>query len=325
MPRIADVCGNEVLQSFLVDRTGPCQARINRVILDVHPADVVNHVDQFSVNLQARLVLCRDIATVVDTNHAGMIDLATQFGQQLARLTDQVRLDLESVDQSRRAGPIDDLPELVNRLGNVVNRIGSLRVVEGETANQLRVQRLGHADRRGHLTLEVLVKGHKDVVRTVLLVEQLDLANPRTDSGHAHTELLVEFDQAGQFGLVEFDDVFHFTGTHHVDKSWAVIPQPHGSHHRELFESRLVIGRLVGKGTENYSGSIAHDVPLQKSRHNLSDRKRVPTRPRRRHCRRGCSRMQDTSHPAHGDRHGRSIRQRQPRQCRVPRPTRAKF
>ena len=136
-------------------------------------------------------------------------------------------------------------------------------MVEREATDQLGIQGLGHADCRGDLAVEVFVEGDEDVVRAVFGIEQLDLADPGPDPRHAHAELLMELVQPGQFGVIEFDDVFHLPGPLHVDEPGAVVFQANGSHDRELFDRGLVVGGFVGKRAKNHAGSIAHGAPRQ--------------------------------------------------------------
>ena len=69
MSRIAEIGGDEISQSILVDDACPDQLRIDLVVLDVHPAEPGNGGPVLFEYFDRILVLSGHVATVKDQHH----------------------------------------------------------------------------------------------------------------------------------------------------------------------------------------------------------------------------------------------------------------
>lgn len=156
--RVADVGRDEVLEAFFVDDAGPGQPRIDLVILDVDPADVVTHGDIFVEDLHPGHVLGGEVAAVEYADQVRRVDLRGEFGEESSVLSDEVGFDFEAVDKTVLRTLVDDRLELLDGLIDVAFGGFGLRVVEGEAADELGAQGVGGPDRVGDFGLEVLVE-----------------------------------------------------------------------------------------------------------------------------------------------------------------------
>ena len=128
------------------------------------------------------VALADDVAAVEDRDQRRMIHAAVQLGHQLARLADQIRLDFQAEREIAAVAGLGDLAQLVGRLGDVLPRIGALRMIERKAANELGFERVGQLARAADFLFEIPVERHELVLGAVVDVAQLHLADAASRS-----------------------------------------------------------------------------------------------------------------------------------------------
>ncbi len=129
-----------------------------------------------------------------------VVHAAVQLGHELAGLADQVGLDLQAERQIAAVAGLGDLAELVGRLRHVLARVGALGRIERKAADQLGFERVGQLAGAVDFFFEILVERHELVLRAVVDVAQLHLADRRADRGDVHAVLVFQMAELGDLG-----------------------------------------------------------------------------------------------------------------------------
>ena len=150
---------------------------------------------------------------------------------------------------------LGDLTDLVDRLLEVVLGLGVFRRIEGEAADQLRLEGMRQFAGLGDVFGEILFEGHVGILRAVGLVEQLHLADGRGDRGDVEAVFVFEVADFLDLGHRELHDVLHALAD--VDVPQAVVLEAQGGQRRELLDGREVKSGLVGQRGEE-DGGLRH-------------------------------------------------------------------
>ena len=188
-----------------------------------------------------------------------MVHLAVDFRQHVAVVAHQVGLHLQAERQIAAVTSLGDLPQPVDRLRQVLPRIAPPRRIEGKAAQQLRLQGMGQVARLLHVAGQILLDRHVGVLRAVLHVQQLDLADGRAERRDVQLVFILKLPDLLDLGQGELHGVLHPAA--HVDEADAVVLQAQGGHGRKLLDRRPMIGGLVGKRGENHAGAVVHEGP----------------------------------------------------------------
>ena len=109
----------------------------------MHPAQARLHRQILLEDFRGRKALRQDIGRVENQDHAGMVHLLVNLGQDLARAADQVGLDLQAVGQVGAVASLGDLAQLVHGLRQIFPGIGPLGRIERKPADQLGLEARG--------------------------------------------------------------------------------------------------------------------------------------------------------------------------------------
>ena len=176
-----DVGRHEVGQGVFLDVL-PAGGGLHRpVILDVHPAKPGLHRLPLLPDLVRREALHDQVGRVEHEHEARMVDPAVDLREQLAGAAHEIRLHLKAEGEIRAVAGLGDLTDLVDRLLEVVLGLGVFRRIEGEAADQLRLEGMRQFAGLGDVFGEILFEGHVGILGAVGLVEQLHLADRRRD------------------------------------------------------------------------------------------------------------------------------------------------
>ena len=138
-----------------------------------------------------------------------MVDPAVDLREQLAGAAHEIRLHLEAEGEVGAVAGLGDLTDLVDRLLEVVLGLGVFRRIEGEAADQLRLEGMRQFAGLGDVFGEILFEGHVGILRAVGLVEQLHLADGRGDRGDVEAVFVFEVADLLDLGHRELHDVLH--------------------------------------------------------------------------------------------------------------------
>ena len=177
MTGITAIRRHEIAQAILVHVSLPLQFRIDLVVFDVDPSNTLPHGAVLFKDPCHVHVLGAEIATVEDQAQMRVIHTAVQFLQQPPTLPYQIGLDLQTEVHARLGTGVCDTAQTRRGLIEVVFGSHSFGMVEGETSDQLGIERLRQFDRPCHLPLQVAVEGDEGVGCTVIDVEEFDFAN----------------------------------------------------------------------------------------------------------------------------------------------------
>ena len=168
---------HEVVEHVLVDMLAARLARHLAIVLDVHPAQAGLHRLPLGIDLGRGEALHDQVGGVEHEHKARMVDLPVDLGQQVARLADQIGLDLEAEGEVGAVAGLGDLTDTIRRLLDKVLGLRPLGRIEGESADQLGLEGMGEFARLGNILGEILFEGHVGILRAVGLVDELDLAD----------------------------------------------------------------------------------------------------------------------------------------------------
>ena len=152
-----------------------------------------------------------------------MIHLAINFRHDLAALADQVGFDFQAVRQIGTMARFGNLPKLIDRLRHVLFRIVAARLIERKAANQLRFKRMGQFAGLLHVAGQIFFERHKGVLRAVVFVDQLHLAQRRADRRDVQAVLVFQMANFGDFRPRELHHVLDAAAD--IDEADAVILQ----------------------------------------------------------------------------------------------------
>ena len=223
----ADVSRHEVGQRVFLDVLAAGGGLHRPVILDVDPAESRLHRLPLLPDLVRREALHDQVGGVEHEHERGVVHPAVDLCEQLAGAAHEVGLHLQAEGEVGAVARLGDLADLVHRLLEVVLGLGVLRGIEGEAADQLRLEGVGEFAGLGHVLGEILLEGHVGVLRAVGLVEQLHLADGRSDRGDVEAVFVFEMANLLDLGHRELHDVLHALA--HVDVPQAVVLQAQGS------------------------------------------------------------------------------------------------
>ena len=180
------------------------------------------------------------------------------FGQDLAVLADQVRFQLDAEGQVAAQAGLGDLAQLVDHLRQVLPRVGALGMIEREAADQLGLEGVGQVAGLLDVLLQVFLERHVGVLRAVVDVEQLDLADRRADRGHVQPVFVLQVADRLDFALAQLHHVLDAVAG--VDEPQAVVLQAHRGEGGELLHGRLLVGGLVAETAERDWGGRSCSV-----------------------------------------------------------------
>ena len=256
MTGVAQVRRHKVLERFFVDVIGLFGRVGMAIVLDVQPAQTGLQLAVLLEALVRREALSRDVGPVEDQHQRGMVHLAMDLGQQTAGLTDQIGFQLQAESQVAAVARFRDLAQLIDDLRQVLPRIGPARMIEGEPADQLRLERMGHLARLLDVLLQVLLERHKTVRASVVHVQQLDLSNRRPDRRHIQAVPVLQMPDLGDLRLGQLHHVLD--ALPRVDEPNRVVLQAQGSEGRKLLLGQLLVGGFIGETGQNHRGFVGH-------------------------------------------------------------------
>ena len=161
--------------TFCPDRAGMA------IVLDVHPAHGRLHRQILLVNFAGVKPWQTMLPPSKTSTMAGWFTWRWISARIWPVLPTRFGFDLEAERQVGAVAHFGDLPQLVDRLRNVLLRIAPLRRIERKTADQLGLEGVGQLAGLLHVLLQIFLERHVGVLRAVLDVEQLDLADRRAD------------------------------------------------------------------------------------------------------------------------------------------------
>ncbi len=171
--------------------TLPCKLVVDLVVFDVHPADTSLHRAIFGHRLHRREILARQIAAIENQAQVGMVYQLVEFLQQTAILPDEIGFDFQTENRAATAADFGDFYKPVGGLFDIIVWIFAPWVIKRKSANQPRLEFTGQIHRPLHVIFQILVEGDISIGRTVVDIEQFDLANRRTNRGNLHPEFSV--------------------------------------------------------------------------------------------------------------------------------------
>ena len=243
---------HEVVEHVLVDMLATHLARHLAIVLDVHPAQTWLHRLPLGIDLGRGEALHDEVGGVEHEHEARVVDLPVDLREQVARLADQVGLDLEAEGEVGAVAGLGDLADAVCRLLQILLRFRPLWRIEGEAADELGLEGVGEFAGLGDILGEILLERHVGILRAVGLVDELDLADRRGDRRHVQAILILEMADLLDFRQRQLHDVLHALAD--VDEPQAVILEADGRQRRELLDGREVEGRFVGERGEQDAG-----------------------------------------------------------------------
>ena len=108
-----------------------------------------------------------------------------------------------------------------------------------------------------HLAAEVLLERHEGVLRAVVDVAELHLADGRTDRRDVQAVLVLQVANLLDFAQRQVHHVLDAVAD--VDESQAVVLQPQGGEGGKLLHGRLLVGGFVGKPRQDHSWQFRHE------------------------------------------------------------------
>ena len=248
----AAVGRHEVVEHVLIDMLAADLARHLAIVLDVHPAQPRLHRLPLGVDLGRGEALHDQIGGVEHEHETGMVDLPVDLGEQVARLADQIGLDLEAEGEVGAVAGLGNLADAVCRLLQIVLGLRPLGRIEGEAADELGLEGMGEFACLGDILGEILFEGHVGILRAVGRIDELDLADRRGDRRHVQAILILEVAEFLDLRQRQLHDVLHALAD--VDEPQAVILEADGRQRRELLDSREVEGRLISERGKQDAG-----------------------------------------------------------------------
>ena len=108
--------------------------------------------------------------------------------------------------------------------------------------------------------LKVLVDGDVCVMRAIVDISQLHLADPGANAGDMHAVFGVQLLQLRELIVVQVNNVADCAAAFDVHESGAVPLQADPCERRHLLDGGLSIGGFIGKGTDDNGGLRRHGV-----------------------------------------------------------------
>ena len=248
----ADVGRYKVGELIFFDMLAPLGGLHGAVVLDVDPAEARLHRQPLLPHVGGREALHDQVGRVEHEHQARVVDAAVDFTEQLSGATYEIGFDLEAEGEVGAVAGLGDPADLIDRLLEVVGRVGVSGRIEGEAADQLRLEGVGQFTGPRHVLGEVLLEGYIRVLRAVGLVDKLHLADRRGDRGNVEAVLVFEVAEFLDLPKRQLHHVFDALA--HVDVAERVILEAERSEGRELLDGREVEGGLVGKRREQDLG-----------------------------------------------------------------------
>ena len=185
-----------------------------------------------------------------------MIDPAVDLGEEVPVAADEIRLDLEPECQVGAMAGLGDPADPVDGLLQILLGAGPLGRIKREPADELGLEGMGQITGPGHILGEVRLEGDVGILRAVVDVVELDLADRGGDRGDVEPVAILEVPDLLDLRHRQLHDVLDPLAD--VDEPQGVILQADRRERRELLDGRQFEGRFVGEGREENGAGLGH-------------------------------------------------------------------